>query len=113
VKQALLMVRKVDTGPDGDNDPSRPLARLRLSGTRSASGLLITPAAHGPAPRQPFEGLAQSKPTTTRKLYFSEHNEQSEFFLTVEDQKPHLFDPNSPLAITTKQGSVEDRESFA
>jgi FtsP/CotA-like multicopper oxidase with cupredoxin domain len=30
------------------------------------------------------------------------------FFITVRGQKPKLFDPNDPPAITTTQGAVED-----
>jgi len=52
------------------------------------------------------------KPTTERKLYFSEAAQGSNgpvgFFLTVDGQQPKLFKATEPPAIVTKVGAVED-----
>jgi hypothetical protein len=45
---------------------------------------------------------------TTRTLYFSEDNPDSQFFITLDGATPELFDPNNPPAIVTNQGSVEE-----
>ena len=55
-----------------------------------------------------FEGLAVATPTAQRKLYFSEENAEGKFFITVDGEKPKLFNPNEPPAIVTHQGAVED-----
>ena len=66
------------------------------------------PATIGPTWKQRFENLAIAKVTAQRRLYFSENNPLSQFFITVEGATPTLFDPNNPPAIVTTQGSVED-----
>jgi FtsP/CotA-like multicopper oxidase with cupredoxin domain len=56
------------------------------------------------------------KPTRTRKLYFSEKqqdpsdpNSPTTFYLTVDGQEPKVFDPNSLLPnILAHEGDVED-----
>jgi FtsP/CotA-like multicopper oxidase with cupredoxin domain len=108
VKGAVLLVRRVDTGPDGDNDPTRPLAVLKTAVKENADRLAKMPVFHGLTGHQRFEGLAEAKATVHRKLYFSENNADSQFFITVDGQEPTLFDPNNPPAIVTQQGSVED-----
>jgi FtsP/CotA-like multicopper oxidase with cupredoxin domain len=60
--------------------------------------------------------IGEVTPVRTRKLYFSEKltnpddpTSASEFYLTVDGQKPVLFDPNSDVPdIVVKQGDVED-----
>ena len=107
VKTARLMTLNVPTGPDGDNDPSRPLVLITTSPQAPAPSITIPPptAALG---TQRFSGLAQATVNTTRQLYFSEDNPTSQFFITVQGATPTLFDPANPPAIVTKQGSVED-----
>jgi len=117
VKNALLQTLAVDTGPDGDNDPTRPLAIIKTSAV--APPLPVTESSASVAADaiagNRFAGLATATPTAKRTLYFSEgpsdpNNPDSEpnFFITVEGATPTLFDPNNPPAITTTQGSVED-----
>jgi FtsP/CotA-like multicopper oxidase with cupredoxin domain len=114
VAAAVLMTRNIDTGPDGDNDPVRPLIRIQ-----TASDVLsrTMPAAAASASLQPgrFANLAQSAPTAHRKLYFSEvlsdpsdPNSPTNFYITVDGQTPVLFNPDNPPAIETTQGAVED-----
>jgi FtsP/CotA-like multicopper oxidase with cupredoxin domain len=107
VKNATLLTQSVDTGPDGDNDPARPLATLKASVNAPEPALRTATASIRPG-KQRFEGLKTAAVTTQRKLYFSEDNPNGQFFLTVEGATPTLFDPSLPPAIITTQGSVED-----
>jgi FtsP/CotA-like multicopper oxidase with cupredoxin domain len=119
VKHAQFSTIGIDSGPLGDSLPSRPIANIEL--TKDPLGL---PAGKRSKPidAQRFAGLERVRPTATRHLYFSEtfgHAEHGRgahsnggagvnFFITVRGQKPKLFDPNDPPAITTTQGAVED-----
>jgi FtsP/CotA-like multicopper oxidase with cupredoxin domain len=113
VKNAVFQTLNVDTGPDGDNDPQRPLAIIEPTPDAPQLPPALEPS--GPAGPQRFEGLAQAAPTAKRLLYFSEvlsdpSNPASptNFYITVNGATPTLFDPANPPAITTTQGSVED-----
>ncbi|HMD64550.1 MAG TPA: multicopper oxidase domain-containing protein [Stellaceae bacterium] len=113
VKNASFLTLGVDTGPGGDSDPQRPLARIMMSA--STPPLRVIPASREAAYPQQFEGLDTAPVTAKRTLYFSEvlsdpNNPASptNFFITVDGATPTLFDPNNPPAITTKQGAVED-----
>jgi len=115
VKVAQLVTTNIDTGPFGDNDPDRPLANIKSTGT-TGDGSLKLPAATNSILKLPrFTGLAKAVPTVTRKLYFSEilsdptdPNSPTNFFITVDGATPTLFDPNNPPAIVTTQGTTED-----
>jgi FtsP/CotA-like multicopper oxidase with cupredoxin domain len=112
VDSAVLLTRRVDTGPDGDNDPRRPLAEIRTHGGALEALPMIPPVSAAMEGKR-FSGLATATPVATRKLYFSENipsdpNAEPDFFITVEGQTPVKFDPNNPPAITTTQGSAED-----
>jgi FtsP/CotA-like multicopper oxidase with cupredoxin domain len=113
VHNAVFQTLNIDTGPAGDNDPTRPLAVIQTSG--AASVLPVTEVASAPITGNRFAGLAALTPNTTRTLYFSEvisnpadPSSPTNFFITVDGATPTLFDPNNPPAITTTQGSVED-----
>lgn len=106
VRNAVFVTRKVATGPDGDNDPTRPLAAISLTGNRGWAPIM--PISAGPPGAQRFEGLDDNPVTAHRRLYFSEINSISHFFITVDGDKPQLFEPGLPPAIITTQGSVED-----
>jgi FtsP/CotA-like multicopper oxidase with cupredoxin domain len=65
----------------------------------------------GPPPAERFAGLANTSPTTLRKLYFSENFTDPDnpcYFITVDGQQPVVFSPDNPPAIVTTQGAVED-----
>ena len=99
----------MDTGPDGDNDPFRPVARLQIQEDAAISE--PAPASETPpsaAWPQRFEGLLTAAPTAIRHLYFSENNPESKFYITVQGQQPRLFHPVNPPAIVTHNGAVEE-----
>jgi FtsP/CotA-like multicopper oxidase with cupredoxin domain len=113
VQNAVFQTLNINTGPLGDNDPTRSLAIIQATpDAPSLQSAREPPRQAGP---QRFEGLALAHPTVKRLLYFSEvvsdpNNPASptNFFITVTGATPTLFDPNNPPAITTRQGSVED-----
>jgi FtsP/CotA-like multicopper oxidase with cupredoxin domain len=114
VKNATLMTLNIDTGPDGDYDPTRPIAAVKVSDNAPEPPQTIPFAFEAPH-RQRFEELDREKRTAERTLYFSEvlsdpndPNSPTNFYITVDGQTPTLFSPDNPPAIVTTQGSVED-----
>ena len=115
MEDALLVTRTVDTGPGGENDTNRALAR-------------IVPAADAPEPQAklaadpqllPPSGkawLGFVQPVRVRHLYFSEKladpNDPTsavEFYLTEEGQTPKMFDMSATAPnMVAQQGTVED-----
>jgi FtsP/CotA-like multicopper oxidase with cupredoxin domain len=113
VKNASLVTLNINTGPIGDNDPTRTLATIQTMS--SEPNLRIVSSPPPSTWPQRFEGLDQAPVTAKRTIYFSEvlsdpNNPASptNFFITVDGATPVLFDANNPPAITTTQGSVED-----
>jgi FtsP/CotA-like multicopper oxidase with cupredoxin domain len=113
VKTAALMTMNIDTGPAGDNDPTRTLIAINTSSNAALPSLV--PPVSAAVSLQRFQGVASLKPTAARKLYFSEvisnpadPSSPTNFFITVDGATPTLFSANNPPAITTTQGSVED-----
>ncbi len=112
---ASLITRTIDTGPAGENDPTRPLATIvaELSAPEPSVQLEKNP---NPLPPPSSLWLGEVKPARTRTLYFSEHphdpqnpNSRTDFYITVEGQEPKLFDPNDVAPnIIVPQGDVED-----
>ncbi len=111
----LLVTRSVDTGPGGENDPNRALAKIVVSSKapEPSSRLATSPQ---PLPPQKEPWLGSVAPNRVRHLYFSERlsnpNDPTsavEFYITVDGQKPAVFDPHSGMPnIIVKQGTVED-----
>ncbi|HEY6328924.1 MAG TPA: multicopper oxidase domain-containing protein [Blastocatellia bacterium] len=107
VRNAQFVTNFINTGPDGDEDPTRPLAQLQVS--QNAPEPPLTIPATNAAPGNPmFPNLASVTPNTQRLLYFSENSTQTVFFITVNGATPTPFSPTNPPAIVTTQGSVED-----
>jgi FtsP/CotA-like multicopper oxidase with cupredoxin domain len=111
---ALLVTRTVDTGPGGENDPNRAIADIVAvnDAPEPQSTLAATPS---PRAVSQAPWLGSVAPVRTRRLYFSEKllepnnpNSATEFYLTVDGQKPEQFDPKSGPNIVVKQGTVED-----
>ena len=111
IRKAELVTRKVNTGPEGDSDPARPLAQIVATDSAMSATVHAT-ATTSSVHAQRFEGLATASVTAKRRLYFSEDDGgpggDERFFITVDGATPVVFDPNNPPAITTTQGSVED-----
>ena len=114
-QKVSLVTRTVDTGPAGENDPTRPLATIL------GTPLAATPRSHldaSPQPQPPpdLPWLGSVEPVRTRRLYFSEQphdpkdpKSPTDFFITVEGQQPKLFDPATATPdIVAHQGEVED-----
>jgi FtsP/CotA-like multicopper oxidase with cupredoxin domain len=111
----LLVTRTVDTGPGGENDPNRALARIEATADSPE------PRAHLESSPKPLPPATQAwlgdvAPVRVRHLYFSEKladpNDPTsavEFYLTVEGQTPQMFDMNATEPnIVAQQGTVED-----
>jgi FtsP/CotA-like multicopper oxidase with cupredoxin domain len=113
--QGLFVTRTVDTGPGGENDPNRAIARIKASedAPEPRSKLAASPV---PLPASGVPWLGDVAPVRTRKLYFSEKltdpkNPASavEFYITVDGETPAMFDMKSGVPnIIVKQGTVED-----
>jgi FtsP/CotA-like multicopper oxidase with cupredoxin domain len=103
------------TGPTGNQDFEQVLANVELTSADSAKKQEATPTETGPRisiDSLKFAGLKDLTPTAERKLYFSEEfggtNGPIQFYITVDGQKPRVFEPDEKPAITTKVGAVED-----
>lgn len=113
--RASLVTRSVDSGPVGENDPTRPLASIIVTSNapEPQSSLPKSPAALASPNEAP---LRDATPARTRTLYFSEKlqdpnnpNGPTVFYLTVAGQVPTPFDPSSGVPnMTVTQGDVED-----
>jgi len=111
----LLVTRTVDTGPGGENDPNRMLAKVvaTANAPESRSTLQNSPQ---PLPPSSETWLGAVPPVRIRHLYFSEKlvdpNDPTsavEFYLTVDGEEPKMFDMNSNIPnIVAQQGTVED-----
>jgi FtsP/CotA-like multicopper oxidase with cupredoxin domain len=112
---ALIVTRTVDTGQGGENDPNRALASIGADAGAPEPRSKLATSPEPPAPPA-LPWLGNVAPTRTRKLYFSEKlsdpnnpNSATEFYLTVDGQRPAPFDPESEVPnIVVRQGEVED-----
>jgi FtsP/CotA-like multicopper oxidase with cupredoxin domain len=114
-ESGLLVTKTVDTGPGGENDPNRMLAKIVASPDvpEPRSILNMSPQA---LPLNNDAWLGDVQPVRVRHLYFSEKladpNDPTsaiEFYLTVEGQQPKMFDMNAETPdIVAQQGTVED-----
>ena len=100
----------INTGPQGDCDPTRPIFNIALSGegeSAESAGTRRVGAFSGLSTTQQRFGRLSSMPvSTTRTLQFSEI-QPTKFYITVAGQPLVLFDNNNPPAIVTTQGAVE------
>ena len=120
--QAQLVTQNWNTGPDGDYDPTRPIASIVAQATGNA---VMQNAAQASASRLPtrvqsqrvtrFAELEDETPVAQRNLYFSEvledpsdPNSPTSFFITVAGQTPAVYNPSAPPNIIVHQGTVED-----
>lgn len=111
-QEGQFLTNGFDTGPVGNPNPPQQL--MKIFGTDDPKQKLhpAVPPTKPPADRQRFAGLLTQVPTTTRNLFFSEQtvgsNGPTQYFITVQGQKPHVFHMDDPPAITTNIGAVED-----
>jgi FtsP/CotA-like multicopper oxidase with cupredoxin domain len=117
--EATLITRAVNTGPAGENDPTRTIAKIAAAADAPAlRSTLAATASNATALVPPSQRvwLGNVQPIRTRRLYFSEKlddpkdpNSPTTFYLTVEGQAPAPFDPHSTVPnIVVHQGDVED-----
>jgi FtsP/CotA-like multicopper oxidase with cupredoxin domain len=129
VHLAQLITQNILTGPLGDDDPTRPLATIRLVPASVANAALpadgMVPASTGvDTTKQLFGGIMSVTPALTRTVYFAELQDGSAFFINasgcvtaagaqcatqVTNGVPidTPFDANNPPSIITTQGTVE------
>lgn len=109
VRVAQFVTNNINTGPDGDCDPTRPIFNIKLSSWDADANAPddTIPASSGiNTSCQKFGNIGS--PTITRTFQFSEV-QPTEFFITQVSagQKPTLFDNNNPPSVITTQGAIE------
>jgi FtsP/CotA-like multicopper oxidase with cupredoxin domain len=112
---ASFVTRGVDTGPEGENDPTRTLATIVAApaAMEPHSRLEAVPV---PATLPRPIALRDAAPARVRKLFLSEKlqnpadpNSPTTFFITEDGKEPTAFNSSSSIPnITVKQGEVED-----
>ena len=121
VKDASLLTLKYDRGQVGDNDPLRTIAKIdtqaqltaltatstsaAAASTSNAESIVDTTQVSGDL----FSGLSQINPVQQRTLYFSQNDALGEFYITVQGNKPKVYNPNFTTPdITVQEGTTED-----
>ena len=111
VRRAQLVTNNINTGPQGDCDPTRAIFNVVLSDNSGVDGgaddSIGTTTALSSSQRR-FGGTSSASVSTTRTFQFSEI-QPTQFFITQVSagQQPTLFDNNNPPAVVTTQGAVE------
>ncbi|HEY6348660.1 MAG TPA: multicopper oxidase domain-containing protein [Candidatus Angelobacter sp.] len=125
VKKAQLVAQLINSGPLGDDLPTRPLLSISVVGDSDNDEPL--PDDRVPAfnylntNQQRFTGIMNVTPSVTRTVFFEEFEDGSLFFINASGCvtstgaqcaiQPYAidtpFDSNNPPAIVTTQGSVE------
>jgi FtsP/CotA-like multicopper oxidase with cupredoxin domain len=111
VRVAQLITNNINTGPQGDCDPTRAIFNIALSTYSTTDGgtdeFVGTTMALSSSQRR-FGGTSGSPVSTTRTFQFSEV-QPTQFFITQVSagQQPTLFDNNNPPAVVTTQGAME------
>jgi len=107
---AELVTTAWDTGPSGDTDTRRTIAKLYSSADSSQRAAKLKPLPGG----RPWD--AEAGPATVhRTLYFSQRSSNPQdpdnfvlYFITVEGQTPAPYKMGQPPNIVVHQGDVED-----
>ena len=125
VKVAQLVTQNIQSGPLGDNAPTRPLLKMQLASSPATAA--ATAADTVPAfttldtTKRRFGGISNVTPAVTRTVFFEEVEDGSAFFINASGcvtasgakcaTQPYPidtpFDNNNPPAIITTQGTVE------
>jgi FtsP/CotA-like multicopper oxidase with cupredoxin domain len=108
-----LVTQYQNTGPDGDFDPTRPIANVVSQSNASPPAQM--PAMNGSVNTTLNNSLANLTPVAHRNLYFSEvlqnpadPNSPTNFYITEEGQTPALFTMGQAPNIVVHAGTVED-----
>jgi FtsP/CotA-like multicopper oxidase with cupredoxin domain len=133
VKVAQLVTQNIITGPNGDDDPTRPLLTMQLTSATALNAASTTAStADNMVPtftalntsQQLFGGIMNVTPAVTRTVYFEEEENGDAFYINasacvtaagsqcatqVTNGVPidTTFDANNPPSIITTQGTVE------
>jgi hypothetical protein len=110
---AQLVTQYQNTGPDGDFDPTRPIANVVSQNGAPAPAQM--PSGGGSVGTTLYNSLANLTPAAHRNLYFSEvlqnpanPNSPTNFYITEEGQTPALFTMGQAANIVVHAGTVED-----
>ena len=108
VKLAQLMTNHIDTGANGDCDPTRPIFAL-IQSDEASSRTRVAKFSHYDTTGQRFRGLANAPIAQYRTVYFDENTTltPNQFYMVVSGQPEQIFNANAPPAITAQQGTVE------
>jgi FtsP/CotA-like multicopper oxidase with cupredoxin domain len=119
-QSAQLITNYVNTGPDGDYDPTRPIANVVASTSAPALPILQAGASSSAAISKAkvvrrFSALSQAAPVAQRTLYFSEQlqdptdpNSPTTFFITQVGATPEAYTMGQAPNIIVHSGTVED-----
>ena len=110
VRVAQLVTNNINTGPQGDCDPTRPVFNIGLNNSdnndASAPEVPVSKSTGLNTVGRRFGGLSNAPVVNTRVFQFSEI-QPIQFFITEVGQTPVVFDANNPPAVTVTQGTVE------
>ncbi len=111
-EEGIFSTNGYNTGPVGNPNPPQQLMKLFGTDDPKQKVHAAQPATKPATDRPRFAGLLTQNPTAQRSLFFSEQtvgtNGPTQYFITVQGQKPHVFHMDDPPAITTSIGAVED-----
>jgi FtsP/CotA-like multicopper oxidase with cupredoxin domain len=120
VRLAQLVAQFIDSGPLGDDLPTRPLLTIQTS-DEPVAGYRIPAFTGQNNTLQRFGGIRSEPVARTRLVYFDELDNGTAFFINAVSCTPRsptvcvpqpyavdtVFNNNNPPAIITTQGSVE------
>jgi len=109
-EKAQLVTQNINTGIDGDDNPTRPFFNIHVRAHGHAEPAEDDRVGHFEAfnPHlNRFAGLTAA-PVAIRRLVFFNEIQPTQFFMDVEGQSEKVFDPNATPAITATQGTVEE-----
>jgi FtsP/CotA-like multicopper oxidase with cupredoxin domain len=109
--EAQLVTLKHDTGPTGDSDPARPIAKIVSSANADEPHSRPSRVTSSPATLS-FAGLSAATPVAHRQLIFSEENNkddsQTVFFIATVPGIHARFHFSDPPKFKVRQGTVEE-----
>jgi FtsP/CotA-like multicopper oxidase with cupredoxin domain len=112
VKVAQLVTNNINTGPQGDCDPTRPIFNIQVTGDFDDDEPVgddnVGAYSYLNTSQQRFGGTG-SMPVSAKRVFQFSEIQPSEFFITQTSagQPRTLFDSNNPPAVITTQGSIE------